>query len=93
MGKHHPKVLVVEEKALLGREAENRAKILSEESVRSESGCKYGDKCHFRHLEADGQPSNKSKKGGAKGPVALLKESIQLGCVSQDSYPRKSIST
>ena len=30
----------------------------------------------------------KSKKGGTKGSVALLKESAQLGCVSQDSYPK-----
>ena len=47
--------------------------------------------CFFRHVEAEEQPSKKSKKGGAKGSVALLKESTQLGCVSQDSYPRKSI--
>ena len=46
---------------------------------------------HVRHVEAEGKPSKKSKKGGAKGTVALLKESTQLGCVSQDSYPRKSI--
>ena len=45
----------------------------------------------FRHVEAEEKPSKKSKKGGAKGSVALLKESAQLGCVSQDSYPRKSI--
>ena len=32
-----------------------------------------------------------SKEGGAKGSVAFLKESTQQGCVSQDSYPRKSI--
>ena len=36
-------------------------------------------------------PAKKSKDDGAKGSVALLKESTQLGCVSQDSYPRKSI--
>ena len=54
-------------------------------------GCVHGDKCHFRHVEADGKPNKKSKKGGAKGSVAKVKESIQLGCVSQDSYPRKSI--
>ena len=47
--------------------------------------------CHFRHVEADEKPSKESKKGGAKGPVALLKESFQLGCVSPDSHPRKSI--
>ena len=37
------------------------------------------------------RPSKKSKKDGAKGSVALLKESTQLGCVSQGSYPRKSV--
>ena len=58
---------------------------------KSESGCKYGDKCHFRHTEGGGQPSKKSKKSGAKGSVALLKETAQLGCVSQDSPQRMSI--
>ena len=33
----------------------------------------------------------KSKKGGAKGSVALLKESMHMGCASQDSYPTKSV--
>ena len=37
------------------------------------------------------EPSKRSKKGGAKGSVAILEESIQLGCVSQDSFPRKFI--
>ena len=37
------------------------------------------------------RPNKRSKKCGAKGSVALLTESTQLGCVSQDSYPRKSI--
>ena len=57
---------------------------------KSESGCKYGDKCRFRHTEVDGQPSTKSKKGGGKVSVALLKKSFQLGCVSQDYDSRKS---
>ena len=35
--------------------------------------------------------AKRSKKSGAKGSVAMLKESTQLGCVSQDSYPRKTI--
>ena len=30
------------------------------------------------------------QKEGAKGLVAILKESTQMGCVSQDSHPRKS---
>ena len=51
----------------------------------------HGNKCHFRHVEAEGKPDKKLKGGGAEGSVAILKESIQLGCVSQDSYPRKSI--
>ena len=51
----------------------------------------YCDKCHFRHVEAEWMPNKKSKKSGAQGSVAILKESIQLSCVSQDSYPRKPI--
>ena len=59
-------------------------------NYKSVSGCTYGEKCRFRHAEADGQPSRQSKKSGVKGSVALLQESIQLGYVSQDSHPRKS---
>ena len=33
----------------------------------------------------------RSRKGSAKGSVALLKESPNCGCVSQDSYSKKSI--
>ena len=36
-------------------------------------------------------PARSRRKGGAKGSVALFKESTHLGCASQDSYPRKSI--
>ena len=45
----------------------------------------------FRHTEAGGQPSKKSKKGGAEGSVALLKETIHLGCASHDAPQRKSV--
>ena len=55
--------------------------------------CTYSNKSWFRHVEAEEKPSKKSKKGGSKGSIAMLKESMQLGCVSQDSHPRKSIST
>ena len=61
------------------------------QNYNSEKGCVYGDTCHFRHVEAEGEPSKRSKKGGAKGSVAILKESIQLGCASQDSYLTKCI--
>ena len=37
------------------------------------------------------KPNKKLKKGAAKGSVAILRESTQLSCVSQGSYPRKSI--
>ena len=60
------------------------------QNYKSETGCAYGHKCDFQHVEADENPSSKSKKGGAKGSVASLKVCTQLGCVSQDSYPRKS---
>ena len=60
-------------------------------SHKSGSGCTNGEKCHFRHVEAEGKTSKRAKKGGAKGSVAILKESTQWCCVSQDSYPRKSI--
>ena len=33
-----------------------------------------GDKCHFRYVEAEGKPSKKSKKGGAKGSVCAPHE-------------------
>ena len=56
---------------------------------KSESGCKYGEKCDFLQTEAGG--STKVKKSGGKGSVAWLKETIQLGCVSQDSPQRKSM--
>ena len=58
---------------------------------KSETGCKFGNECYFRHVEADEKPSKKSKKSGVKGSVALLMESIPLGSVSQDSHPRMSI--
>ena len=45
-------------------------------------GCNCSNKCYFRHV----------KKRGAKGSVAMLMDSRQLGgCVSQDSHPRKSV--
>ena len=94
-------------KVLLEQEAEFRGTFSFVESVRtrhvilghllvglnykSESGCTYCEKCRFRHVEADGQPSTKSKKSGVKGSGASLEESTPLGCVSQDSHPRNSI--
>ena len=44
-----------------------------------------------KDTEAGGQPSKKVKEKRRKEPVALLKESFQLGCAPQDCAPRKSI--
>ena len=33
--------------------------------------CKNGDRCHFRHAEAGGQPSKRTKQRDGKGTVAL----------------------
>ena len=60
-------------------------------NYKTESGCKHGEKCRFRHAEVHRQPGKKSKKSGVKGSVALLKASFELGCVCQDSHPTKSI--
>ena len=46
-------------------------------NFKSALGCTYGEKCLFRHVEAEGQPSKKSKKSGVKGSVALSEESVQ----------------
>ena len=55
-----------------------------------ETGCRCGKNCNFRHVELEEKPNKKSKKGGAKGPVAMLKELAQMNCVSQDPHPKKS---
>ena len=60
-------------------------------SHKSESGCTCGDECWFRSVETDGQSSRKSKKSGVKVSVALWKNSVQFGCVSQYSYRREAI--
>ena len=60
------------------------------QNYKSETGFIPGNRCYFRHVEAEEKPNEKSKKGGAKGSVALLKKSIQLGCASEGTRPRKS---
>ena len=48
----------------------------------------YGKKCHFRHREAEErQQQEVEERVERKDQLAILKESMQLGCVSQDSYP------
>ena len=73
------------------RSVKNRAELTSEETARirrviigilpfvknykSDAGCKFGEKCVFRHTEVDSQPSNKTKNSGGKGSFALFENS------------------
>ena len=61
------------------------------QNYKSEKGCVHGDKCNFRHVEAAGKPSKKSKKGGVKGSVAILTESIYKGVVYFKILVRESL--
>ena len=58
----------------------------------SENGCRFGEKCSYAHRHVDEQPSKRSKKNGDKIAVAYLKNTRQLGWVSQDREPPKSSS-
>ena len=49
----------------------------------SVSGCKFRDQCQFRHTEADGRPSKKSKKGD-KGSVAFADYMTKLDVLRID---------
>ena len=53
---------------------------------KSESGCKFGDKCSFPHRKVEEQPE------GGKSAPATVKDVRQLGCVFQDTEPPESLS-
>ena len=59
---------------------------------KSESGCKFCDKCSFAHRQVEDQSSKKRENDGDKGAVAILKDARQLGCVFQDIQPPESSS-
>ena len=60
------------------------------QDYKSETGCRYGRKCFFRHVEAEEKPSKKSKKGGAKGSVWIIEGVSKIGlCISRKSIPRE----
>ena len=44
---------------------------------KSESGCRFGEKCSYAHRQVDERPSKRSKKNGDKSAVAMLKEHEQ----------------
>ena len=54
---------------------------------KSESGCRFGEKCSYAHRQVDEQPSKRFTKNGDKSAVAMLKITRQLGCVFQDMEP------
>ena len=90
--KHRQKHWAIEMKALRTKGVKFRALASSRVSkLQLSDWMQVWLKLFFRHVKAEEKPSKKSKKGGAKGPVATLKESIQLGCVSQDSVPSESL--
>ena len=57
---------------------------------KTEAGCKFDDKCVFKHTEIDKQPSKKVEEKWWKGLVSLSKKSLQLGCVSLKNLIRES---
>ena len=54
---------------------------------KTESGCKFGEKCSFAHRQVEDQASKKPKKDGDKNAVATSKDARQLGCVFSDIEP------
>ena len=46
---------------------------------KSESGCRFGEKCSYAHRQVEEQLSKRSKKNGDKSAVAVLKITRQLG--------------
>ena len=46
---------------------------------------------NFTHNLNNAERNVSRRKDVQKGSVAILKESIHLGCLSPDSYPRKSV--
>ena len=43
-------------------------------SARSESGCRFGEKCSYAHRQVDEQPRKRSKNNDDKSAVAMLKK-------------------
>ena len=46
---------------------------------KSESGCKFGEKCSFAHRQVEGQPKQKSRKNGDKSAVATFEKCTTVG--------------
>ena len=59
---------------------------------KSESGCRFGEKCFYAHCQVDEQPNKESIKKGDNIAMTMLKSTRQLGCVFQDMERSKSSS-
>ena len=59
---------------------------------KSQSGCRFGEKCSYAHRQVEEQPNKRSKKNGDKSAVAMLKITRHLGCVFQGMEPPQSSS-
>ena len=57
---------------------------------KSETGCKFGDKCSFPHWKVEEHQNEEPKNGGDKSAVAIVKDVRLLGCVSQDAESPES---
>ena len=58
---------------------------------KSGNRCICGSNCLYRHAGGEEKPSKQSKKESTQGAVAILKQKMVQGCVSQNSGPKKSI--
>ena len=100
--KMHREPEVLEAEAQVGKWLDCRARITSKKFApwkkhppeclfyKSENGCSFGEKCSYAHRQVDEPPSKRCKKNGDKSAVAMLKNTRQLGCVSQEMEPPKS---
>ena len=62
---------------------------------KSESGCRFGEKCSYAHRQVHEQPSKRSKKNDDKSAVAMLKtndlyESVWKPVVNRDEGHERS---
>ena len=51
---------------------------------KSKEGYKFGEKCSFAHRRVEEQPSKRSKSNGDTSAVAVMKETKNLGCPSEN---------
>ena len=58
---------------------------------KSESGCRFGEKCSHAHRQVDEQPSKRFKNNGDKSAVAMLRSTRQLRVSYFRIWSRRSL--